>query len=110
MSVNKFEEAIAMGFAGSDKAQEHFELKEEVKRVSEALKYNNSRSLSMERLLEAIYKNKVADVEKVKSLEGEVAALRSDIGKLTAVLTQAFNFEGNANGQPKDLGGNNYVS
>ncbi len=110
VSVNKFEEAISMGFADSDKAQEHFELKEEVKRVSEALKYSNSRSLSMERLLEAIYKNKVADVEKVKSLECEVTALRSDIGKLTAVLTQAFNFEGNTKGQPTDLGGNNYVS
>jgi hypothetical protein len=46
----------------------------------------------MERLLEAIYKNKVADVEKVKNLEGEVAALRCDISKLTAVLAQAFNF------------------
>ena len=110
VSVNKFEEAIAMGFAGSDKAQEHFELKEEVKRVSEALKFTNSRSLSMERLLEAIYKNKVADVEKVKSLEGEVAALRSDIGKLTAALSQVFNFESDTKNQAKDLGGNNYVS
>ncbi len=110
VSVNKFEEAIAMGFAGADKAQEHFELKEEVKRVSEALKFSNSRSLSMERLLEAIYKNKVADVEKVKSLEGEVAALRSDIGKLTAALTQVFNFEGETKDQAKDLGGNKYVS
>ncbi len=110
VSVNKFEEAIAMGFAGSDKAQEHFELKEEVKRVSEALKFNNSRSLSMERLLEAIYKSKVADVEKVKGLEGEVAALRSDISKLTAALSQVFNFEGDAKGQAKDLGGNKYVS
>jgi hypothetical protein len=51
-----------------DKAQEHFEIKEEVKLVSEAYKYNNSRSLSMERLLEAIYKSKVSDVEKAKIL------------------------------------------
>ena len=56
VSVNKFEEAIAMGFAGVEKAQEHFELKEEVKRVSEALKFNNSRLFPMERLLETIYK------------------------------------------------------
>jgi hypothetical protein len=64
----------------------------------------------MERLLEAIYKSKVADVEKVKNLEGEVAALRSDISKLTAALTQVFNFEGDAKGPTKDLGGTNYVS
>jgi hypothetical protein len=64
----------------------------------------------MERLLEGIYKNKVADVEKVKNLEGEVAALRSDISKLTAVLTQAFNFEGEIKDPAKDLGRGNYVS
>jgi hypothetical protein len=87
----------------------HFELKEEVKRVSEALKFNNSRSLSMERLLEAIYKSKVADVDKVKGLEGEVAALRSDIGKLIAALSQVFNFEGDTKDPTKDLGGNKYV-
>jgi hypothetical protein len=110
VSVNKFEEAIAMGFAGVDKAQEHFELKQEVKRVSEALKFNNSRSLSMERLLEAIYKSKIADVEKVKGLEGEVAGLRSDIGKLTAALSQVFNFDGDTKDRVKGLGGNKYVS
>ena len=99
-----------MSFAGADKAQEHFELKEEVKRVGEALKISNSGTLFMERLLEAIYKNKVADVEKVKSLEGEVAALRSDISKLTAVLSHAFNFEGEIKDTTKNLGAGNYVS
>ena len=79
-------------------------------RVSESLKFNNSRLLSLERLLEAIYRNKVADVEKVKNLEGEVAALRTDIVKLTAALTQVFNFEGEAKDSSKDFGGNNYVS
>jgi hypothetical protein len=51
------------------------ELKEEVKWGSEVLKFNNSRLLSMERLLEAIYKSKVADVDGVKNLEGEVLLL-----------------------------------
>ena len=64
----------------------------------------------MERLLEAIYKSKVADVEKVKGLKGEVAALRSDIGKLTAALSQVFNFEGEPKDPAKDLGAGNYVS
>ena len=45
------------------------ELKEEVKWGSQVLKFNNSRLLSMERLLEAIYKSKVADVDGVKKLE-----------------------------------------
>ena len=50
-------------------------LKKEFKRVSEVLKFNSSRLLSMERLLEAICKNKVAEVDGVKNLEGELAAL-----------------------------------
>jgi hypothetical protein len=110
MSVNKFEEAISKGFIDSANAQANFEIKREVKGNSDALKFTNSRLLGMERLLEAIYKSKVADVEKVKNLEGEVAALRCDISKLTAALTEAFTFEGEAKGPTKDLGGTNYVS
>jgi hypothetical protein len=54
--------------------------------------------LSLERLLEGIYKNKVKDVEKVQCLEGEVSALREDILKLTTALSLVFNLEG---GRPK---------
>ena len=111
VSVNKFEEAISMGFADSDKVQMNFELREEVKRASEALKFNNSRMLSMERLLEAIYKNKVADVDKAKNLEGELAGLRVDVGKLTAALSLLHNIEG-ATQAPvgSGSGGKEYVS
>jgi hypothetical protein len=89
----------------------NFELREEVKRVGEVLKFNNSRMLSMERLLEAIYKNKVAEVDGVKNLEGEVAALRGDIGRLTAALSVVLNIEGDVKEQAgKGLGGKGYVS
>ena len=124
VSVNKFEEVISMSFADSDKSQANFELKEEVKRVSEALKFNNSRLLSVERLQEAIYRflsknghqdSVVADssgVDRVKNLESEVVALRGDVGKLTSVLTQLFDLEGNKQSveASKDSGGTKYVS
>lgn len=111
MSVNKFEEAISKGFNETSNSQANFELKREVKGNSDALKFNNSRMLSMERLLEGIYKNKVADVEKVRCLEGEVSALRSDISKLTAALSQVFNLEGDPKSQASvGVGGKEYVS
>jgi hypothetical protein len=50
-------------------------LKEEVKWGSEALKFNTSCLLLIERLLEPINKHKVAGVDEVKNLEGEVAVL-----------------------------------
>ena len=123
MSVTKFEEAISKGFADHDKVQVSFELKEEVKRVAEALKFNNSRLLGVERLQEAIYRflskdghqgGVVADssgVDRVKNLESEVVALRGDVGKLTSVLTQLFDL-GSEGKKPsaKDSGGTKYVS
>ena len=110
VSVNKFEEAIAAGFSDGGKSQATFELQQEVKRGSEALKFNNSRMLSMERLLEGIYKNKVGDLERMKNLEGEVAALRSDLGLLTSTLKEIFGLHGNGAQKAPLIGGNEYVT
>lgn len=109
MSVNKFEEAISKGFADHDKLQVSFELKEEVKRVSEALKFNNSRLLGLERLQEAVCKSRIVEVDKAKSIEVELAGLRVDVGKLTSALSQLLNIEGSAEA-PKGSGGKEYVS
>jgi len=49
------------------------ELKEDFRRGSGALKFNNPRLLSMERSLEASYKSKFAEVDKMKNLKGEQA-------------------------------------
>jgi hypothetical protein len=65
--------------------------------------------LSMEHLLEAIYKNKVADADKAKNLEGELAGLRVDVGRLTAALSLLLNVEGEGNA-PVGFGGKDYVS
>jgi len=65
MSVNQFEAALTKGLAGYDSAQASFELKEEVKRVTEALKFTNSRLVSVEKLQEAMFNvlSKLRDVE-----------------------------------------------
>ena len=55
MSVNRFEQAISKGFADTERSQHAFELREEVKRNTEALKYANSRLLQLERLNEAMF-------------------------------------------------------
>ena len=55
MSVNRFEQAISKGFADTERSQHAFELREEVKRNTEALKYTNSRLLQLERLNEAMF-------------------------------------------------------
>ena len=64
MSVTKFEEAISKGFSDCEKSQHHFELREEVKRNTDALKFTNSRLLQLERLNEAMFGalNKLSDV------------------------------------------------
>ena len=53
MSVNKFEETLRRDLADQCRAQAGFELREEVKRVAEALKFANSRLYQLERLGEA---------------------------------------------------------
>ncbi len=55
MSVNRFEQAISKGFADTERSQHAVELREEVKRNTEALKYTNSRLLQLERLNEAMF-------------------------------------------------------
>ena len=70
----KFEEAISKGFKDSEGAQHSFELKREVARNSEALKFTNSRLLQVERLQEAIYSvlRKGSEPGKLVSLEAAV--------------------------------------
>lgn len=55
MSLNRFEQAISKGFADTERAQYSFELREEVRRNTEAIKYANSRLLQLERLNEAMF-------------------------------------------------------
>ena len=55
ISVNRFEQAISRGFADTERSLHAFELREEVKRNTEALKYANSRLLQLERLNEAMF-------------------------------------------------------
>ncbi len=65
MSVNAFEAAIKKGVADHDRAQASFELKEEVKRVSEAMKFANSRLFELEKLNSAMFTalTKLVDLE-----------------------------------------------
>ena len=117
MSVNKFEEAISKGFNEHSNSQANFELKQEVKGNSEALKFTNSRLMGLERLIEGIYKNKVSDLDKTKFIESEVSGLRSDVnmltvtlGKLTDVLHQVFNIDASQGPKVEAPGGTKYVS
>ena len=111
MSINKFEEALQKGLASMDSAQSVSELKKEVKLVGEAMKFNNSRMLGLERLAEAQFKSKTVEVDKVQNIEKELAALRFDFGKLSSILSQAFNLEGDAkNPAAKGSGDSKYVS
>ena len=111
MSINKFEEALQKGLASMDSAQSVSELKKEVRVVGEAMKFNNSRMLGLERLAEAQFKSKTVEVDKVQNIEKELAALRFDFGKLSSILFQAFNLEGGARDQAvKGSGDSKYVS
>jgi GTP1/Obg family GTP-binding protein len=90
MSVTKFEEAISKGFQDSERAQNSFELREEVKRVSEALKFNNSRLLGVERMQEAIYNfmRKATELKRVDNLESTVEKFVLNVNKLNEVLSK----------------------
>lgn len=55
MSLNKFESEIHRQLDDIGKGQETYELKEQVRSLSEAMKFNNSRQLEQERLLQAMY-------------------------------------------------------
>lgn len=117
MSINKFEEAMQKGLASMEGAQTVAELKKEVRLVGEAVKFNNSRMLGLERLAEAQFKSKTVEVDKVRNIETELSALRIDIGKLTSALSLLLNIEDNTGqrqspkGPQENVGGGNaYVS
>jgi hypothetical protein len=112
MSINKFEEALQKGLASLDGAQSVSELKKEVRVVGEALKFNNSRMMGLERLAEAQFNRKTVEADKVQNIEKEIAALRLDFGKLTSALSQLLNLEGNSGKAlvPEGSGGSKYVS
>ncbi|HSV50119.1 MAG TPA: hypothetical protein VLH35_07360, partial [Candidatus Acidoferrales bacterium] len=114
MSLNKFEEAVNKGLAGMEKAQDIAELKKEVRVMGEALKFNNSRMLDLNRLAEAQYNRKTVEVNKVQNIEKELTALRVDIGKLMAALSPLFDAEKNGQGpkssQESNGGGSAYVA
>jgi len=78
MSVNKFEEAIKKGVAEHDRVQASFELKEEVRRVSEAVKFTNSRLCSIEKLNAAMFNSlcKLLDLESPRESQNSVEGQR----------------------------------
>jgi hypothetical protein len=76
MSINKFEEAIQKGLVDIERAQTFSELKEELRRNSEALKFTNSRLYSIEKLSAAMFQA----LSKLVDLDGQDA--RSNGGGL----------------------------
>ena len=65
-------------------------MKQEVKRVAEALKFNNSRLLEVERLQEAIYSflSKAPEFRRVETLESAVEKMASNMNRLTEILSK----------------------
>ncbi len=95
MSVTKFEEAISKGFKDSEGAQHSFELKQELKRNSEALKFTNSRLLGLEKLQEAIYGvlSKASVPGKLVDLEATVEKIALNVNKLTEAWSKLGDVE-----------------
>ena len=73
---NKLEQEIRKGTFEIEKSQERYELQQEVKRNSEALKFTNSRLLQMEKMQEATFRFIVKINEALISL----AMLRAILG------------------------------
>lgn len=69
MSVNRFEAEMHKGLEQIGKAQVEYELRREVKRNSDALKFTNSRLLGMEKILEAMYKHLTFEAGGVRSVD-----------------------------------------
>ena len=85
MSINKFESEIRKGIDEIGKSQGEFELKQEVKRTSDALKYTNSRLLGLENLAEAMYKvisKTSAEPRKLENLEATAEKFEAAAVKL----------------------------
>ncbi len=77
VSINKFEEAVNKGLVDIERSQTVFDLKEELRRNTEALKFANSRLLQLERLSEATSKA----VCKLVDIIGKVKDEDADGGK-----------------------------
>jgi len=86
MSLNKFEEAVAKGLSGMEKAQDIRDLRVEVRGVWEALKFNNSRMLELGRFVEAVSKSQLSMVERIVTLEKGLIVLSNSVGKLVEVI------------------------
>ncbi len=85
MSVTKFEETLKKSFADSEKSQDRYELKQEVRRNSEALKFTNSRILQVERLTEAVFQT-LGKLAKVDDLEAAAEKIAANVNKLNEAL------------------------
>jgi len=86
MSLNKFEEAVSKGLAGIEKAQDIKDLRDEVRGMWEALKFNNSRMLELGRFVEAVSKSQLSLVDRVVDLEKGLVVLSNSVSKLVEVL------------------------
>jgi hypothetical protein len=87
MSLNKFEEAVSKGLAGLEKAQDIRDLRDEVRGVWQALKFNNSRMLELGRFVEAVSKSQLVMVDRVVKLEEGFVVLSNTVNRLVEVLT-----------------------
>jgi len=87
MSLNKFEEAVSKGLAGIEKAQDIKDLRDEVRGMWEALKFNNSHMLELGRFVEAVSKSQISMVERIVALEKGLSTLSTSVSKLVDVLT-----------------------
>ncbi|MDD3791900.1 MAG: hypothetical protein PHY74_02070 [Candidatus Bathyarchaeota archaeon] len=63
MSINAFEAALKKGISEHDNVQASFELKKEVKRVSEAVKFANNRLYELEKLNTAMFSSLIKLVD-----------------------------------------------
>lgn len=63
MSISKFEAEIHKGIDEIGKSQGDFETRRELERVKEAMKFNNSRMLEVQRLLETLVKYSIEERE-----------------------------------------------
>ena len=64
-----------------------FELREEVKRITEELKFNNSRLLQLEPLNEAMF-GVLSKGNKIENLDAVVEKFISNVNKLNSVLNK----------------------
>jgi hypothetical protein len=112
MSINKFEAEIHKGLEEIGRSQERFELHKEVKANSEALKFNNSRLLQIERLTEAVFQhlNKSPEIKldnleaMMQKFEAAAKTLAGSADKINEALSKLGTFadpERLAEGQKK---------